>query len=259
MPRNLGKKDLYLLFTRECAEMGDESANKFFLREAIRSWIVSLAAYSLMRSKYVYGCSEKGMRGEFDQKSIEFLEQALDMQGFYTGGVSLSDNDIPTDIHTLLWAFASSGPSELILEAEIELLREIAARNHFVWPDALAKLLKQKSARKDVVRNVNSPLSLAGYKVGRSGKSAKRRRQILKEIFEGPLHHETPSDFVSKWGNANSIDRLKGISGHLANLARTQQARSDPAYEKAISDWQDDLEWLRRTFYEGRFSFPWPG
>jgi hypothetical protein len=44
----------------------------------------------------------------------------------------------------------------------------------------------------------------------------------------------------------------------IAALARNAKRRADVGMEGAIEDWEDDLDFLFRAFYRGRFRFGWP-
>jgi hypothetical protein len=43
----------------------------------------------------------------------------------------------------------------------------------------------------------------------------------------------------------------------IASFCRIAKRRPH-AMEVAISDWEGDLNWLRVTYYDGRYQFEWP-
>ena len=63
----------------------------------------------------------------------------------------------------------------------------------------------------------------------------------------------------AEWGGGESAERLQKISNTLyalkVNLEKKQVRGKN---EAAISDYTRDLEFLKATYYDGRFDFPWP-
>lgn len=52
---------------------------------------------------------------------------------------------------------------------------------------------------------------------------------------------------------------LENVARHIARQLRQRLNRTDVDYTNALSKWEDDLDWLYDTYYEGqKFSFPWP-
>lgn len=100
-------------------------------------------------------------------------------------------------------------------------------------------------------------LSQMGYKVGIRGLDESKRKQILREIYASrklpPVH--SPS-YMSEWGGPNSKERLLKLANTLATLS--SNAKSQPRMIQAASDWEHDLEWLRKTYHHGKFAFRWP-
>jgi len=99
-----------------------------------------------------------------------------------------------------------------------------------------------------------------GYSVGRSGESLQRRRKILQEVFERErLPRVKSPEYVADWGDSMSAVRLHKIAEELASFARLRKRRRDSHNSaEAITDWEDDLKWLKDKFYTGRFRFQWP-
>jgi hypothetical protein len=67
----------------------------------------------------------------------------------------------------------------------------------------------------------------------------------------------TSTAYMREWGGPRSGERLLKMANSIAAFCRNEKRKSCPS-EEAVSDWEDDLDWLRRTYYRGRFRFHWP-
>lgn len=95
-----------------------------------------------------------------------------------------------------------------------------------------------------------SPLHLAGYRVGVTSKlSVYDRQQILRNCYQKkPQFVQDATDSYKKqWGAPGSPKRLYRIAKHLKQLA-DGQGREHRKTE-AQKDWINDLEWLRKEIY----------
>ena len=104
-------------------------------------------------------------------------------------------------------------------------------------------------------------LSFLGYHVGRSGGSAIERRQILDGIFHNELPRVNSPEYMEEWGQARKAGRLKKLANVLASLARNEarkMKRGHGNYSEAIRDREEDLDYLYKKYYVGRFNFDWP-
>ena len=106
-----------------------------------------------------------------------------------------------------------------------------------------------------------TPLHRLGYHVGATSRiTESQRRELLTECFTTNSLKFTDSsseDYRHKWGRGGSAQRLYRMAVHIKWLAEGQG--TDPRKPQARLDWVNDLEWLRKTFYEprkGRFSWP---
>ncbi|GEC31690.1 hypothetical protein EFR01_18610 [Sinorhizobium fredii] len=128
----------------------------------------------------------------------------------------------------------------------------------FRWPTT-ASTASAGGSREQ--RSTEGVLASIGYHVGRTrGGSTLSRRRMLAGIFDGslidgPTEEQLPS---STWGFNGSGRRLRLMANTIANLAKSAKGRDPAALAVAISQWEEDLEWMRLTFYEGRFDFTWP-
>jgi hypothetical protein len=100
-----------------------------------------------------------------------------------------------------------------------------------------------------------------GYSVGANGKLDTQRQQVLASCFELKKMPRIGSEaYVLGWGSPNSSVRLKKMAEAIASFCRMAKRRGDDSLEIAITDWENDLAWLKRTYYDGRHnrSFAWP-
>ncbi|NJO72906.1 MAG: WYL domain-containing protein [Leptolyngbyaceae cyanobacterium RM1_406_9] len=103
-------------------------------------------------------------------------------------------------------------------------------------------------------------LSYCGYKVGANGLPESQRRQILDKIFLQPLPYMKDSLYLSEWGEPNTYKRLKKLAESIAAFTRNAKRRKKRDLSKAIQEWESDLAYLKRNFYDNdsRFDFNWP-
>ena len=102
-----------------------------------------------------------------------------------------------------------------------------------------------------------SPLKVLGYQVGITGRPEHVRRSILETAFVRHLPFVGDEQYMAQWGEPSTPARLRKIAESIASHARNNKRKSNPAFE-AIEDWEQDLEWLKRSFYKGHMRFPWP-
>jgi len=103
-------------------------------------------------------------------------------------------------------------------------------------------------------------LKYMGYAVGANGESISKRREILASTYElAVLPNIDSPEYIRSWGNSNCAARLKKMADAIAAFVRNQKRKSYPSYE-AINDWEEDLNWLKKTYYTGRYDykFNWP-
>jgi hypothetical protein len=132
----------------------------------------------------------------------------------------------------------------------------------FRWPDATARhgSMPEREGKGGWTSDVmvgDGMLKEMGYRVGRNGLSAPVRQKMLSEIFTRTLPPVFPKPYMDQWGANESARRLHKIADCLAAFARNA-ARLPGNYDEAISDWQEDLEFLHDTHFAGRFGFGWP-
>ena len=89
-------------------------------------------------------------------------------------------------------------------------------------------------------------LRVMGYRVGRSGRSARARRGVLEDLVFLPRDQLPQAVGVDDWGDAESFQRLGKIMRNLHTFA--ENARGQSGKQEAVADWLSDLEWFKDRF-----------
>ncbi|MBK3465465.1 hypothetical protein [Pseudomonas sp. MF6776] len=93
-------------------------------------------------------------------------------------------------------------------------------------------------------------LSHFGYHVGMSGQPSAMRTRILDKLFVATLAIDYfEKSYLSEWAKPSSLERLMKMARTIAALCRNAK-RSPGNFAQAIYDWEEDLEYLHRTYYE---------
>ena len=148
------------------------------------------------------------------------------------------------------------------------LLRERIAQRliklqnlQFVWPTTIATTGSQ-NLPSNVFKYGEGLLRQCGYKVGVSGLPENQRRQILDSVFLQPLAFLDDTTYLNEWGEPNTSRRLQKLAESIAaftrNAKRRKKRRNMNSLSKAIQDWEADLAYLKRTYYDGHLYFQWP-
>lgn len=101
-------------------------------------------------------------------------------------------------------------------------------------------------------------LGYLGYKVGASGVSASQRHELLDFVYSGTLPLLNSKEYMADWGTPNTANRLRKMADSIAAFARNAKRGDPKRLSVAISEWELDLEYLRTTYYVGRYDFLWP-
>jgi len=104
-------------------------------------------------------------------------------------------------------------------------------------------------------------LGFLGYSVGQNGELRTTRQRILRDLFfEVNLPKVDNQAYVDKWGAPESGARLRKMAQSIASFCRGARRRDDFAMSVAIEEWEEDLAWLKSTYYDGKFDrqFQWP-
>jgi hypothetical protein len=138
------------------------------------------------------------------------------------------------------------------------LMKLVLIKPNFKWPTTEAK--KGTGACPVEFAVETGVLKVLGYSVGKSGiRSSVARRKILSAAYVGSLPPVNNRSYMHEWGNANTPKRLKKIADCIAASARSAKRRADSAdMAYAIEDWESDLSFLKRQYYDGKYDFAWP-
>ena len=100
-------------------------------------------------------------------------------------------------------------------------------------------------------------LSSMDYHVGLKSKGIHHRRAVLRRVLEEKMPKLFPFEHRQQWGEPGSSARLEKTAKTIAWLCRIMKKKPKPS-ELAIGHWEEDLSWLKSTYYIGRYRFKWP-
>jgi len=153
--------------------------------------------------------------------------------------------------------FRSRKKATVLLEHILKRLAELQNIS-FGWPTTEAKN-GQSQIPIDVFKYEEGLLKKCGYKVGMNGLSENQRRKILDGVFIHTLPQINNTAYLMEWGEPNTAKRLQKLAESLAAFTRNAKRRNRGAFRKAIYDWEADLAYLKRAYYDNRrFYFQWP-
>lgn len=127
----------------------------------------------------------------------------------------------------------------------------------FEWPTT-STTVSYGQLEDDVFPLEIGVLRTIGYTVGlTNGLEQEARRSLLTSFYTTTPNLPDEHPQAVEWGGPSSASRLfklaNTIAAHTRNAKRRKQRPS-----AAISDWESDLEYLKRTFFDGTFQFQWP-
>ena len=126
-----------------------------------------------------------------------------------------------------------------------------------VFPTSTVTTGSQNPLPLEVFTGETGLLRQYGYKVGANRLSEGQRRQILDSVFLEPFPFVNDTAYLREWGEPNTAQRLRKLANCIATFARNAKRRRLSSYRESIQDWEADLAYLKRTYYDGRFDFRW--
>jgi len=140
-----------------------------------------------------------------------------------------------------------------IIEARLSRM----GKQYFPWPSTEAPPGNGSSA--DVFfQYKQGMLGFMGYCVGKVGAPTRERRELLRVIYGETLPRLNSAEYMTEWGRPKSAPRLKKIAESIASFARHAKRNRLGVFREAIADWEADLVFLKKYFYERRYNFKWP-
>ena len=148
---------------------------------------------------------------------------------------------------------------ERVINRLTEILEE---QGTFLWPDTDAPLGLGK-IDPDVFLHERSPLKAMGYSVGMKGPADKDRQAILDLAYQGVIPPVNSAEYMLRWGQPQTSSRLERMANLIASSTRNRKRRKDAPSQLAIDEWERDLAYLKKTYYDGHYDagttfFPWP-
>jgi hypothetical protein len=145
--------------------------------------------------------------------------------------------------------------ASLVLDRGEPLLQELIAFEFPDEPDAQPGAGELESTATWPRKGL---LAAMGYRVGSNDPGRGRRRDLLTRVFSGPLISVVSHEYMAEWGRDRTVARLSKLAWSIASFANNRLRALDGRPDEAVLTWREDLEWLRVTFYEDHFGFPWP-
>ena len=105
-----------------------------------------------------------------------------------------------------------------------------------------------------------SAIGLFGYTVGKTnGWRRDLRHSFLADFVELELPEIVTNIFADKYGAPLTSQRLEALAKLLASHVRNAKRRDSHSMRFAISDWEDDLSFLKERYSSGsNLGFIWP-
>lgn len=154
--------------------------------------------------------------------------------------------------------FRSRKKAQTLLVRILERLTELKSAKPFSWPPTTAEpAIGQQNLPRDIFKP-EGMLKLYGYKVGLNGLPENQRRQILDDVFLHSLPSIDDVSYLGEWGQPGTAKRLRKLAESIAAFTRNAKRRNSGNFNKAIQNWEADLAYSKRTYYEEQFNFHWP-
>lgn len=167
---------------------------------------------------------------------------------------SRSDFDVLHQVYVET-LFRSRKPARELRAALAEELTSL--QGYFRWPDTDAPA-GNGSLDDGFFQYAKGLLGFVGYRVGASGVSVYKRHALLDHIYTSALPRINSAEYMAEWGSPHTATRLKKMAESLASFARGAKRNDVQRYAVAISEWESDLAYLKRNYYDTRYKFGWP-
>ena len=136
----------------------------------------------------------------------------------------------------------------------LELLQSLG----FEWPTTKVKKFGGSASDSTAWRSEGF-LKAVGYRVGLTvGNRPRERRKALAHAYRARVPKRFGSEYVNYWGPTRSSLRLERMATSLARFCRMATGRQSGDFSLACRQWERDLRWLKRRYYDGNYRFNWP-
>jgi DNA-binding protein HU-beta len=127
------------------------------------------------------------------------------------------------------------------------------------WPWPITVPPEGSGAKADLFfSNKYSGLWLCGYRVGKtSSLNDSERRRFLDHFFRNFLPEIVSRYHTDSYGQPGTEKRLQKMANVMAANCRNFKKNDVVKYEVAIADYEQDLAYLKQSYYRAG-SFPWP-
>ena len=140
-------------------------------------------------------------------------------------------------------------------------MQEMAEKPYsFRWPET-EDMGSHDALDRDHFEYKKGVLSFLGYHVGRKGLPSDKRRSILDYAYNGRLPRVNSEEYMEEWDAPRTGPRLHKTANCLAALTRNAKKKTGRDMSQAIEEWEEDLAYLKVTYYDGRYDgeYDWPG
>ncbi len=118
------------------------------------------------------------------------------------------------------------------------------------WPDTAMAREDTSFAGRCFQCGEQGMLAFFGYRVGtHRGLLMPVRHHILDYIYKGRLPIVNDEAYTQTWGDPGSSHRLRRMASMISYLARNAMAHDSANYETAISEWEADLQYLKKMYF----------
>lgn len=129
--------------------------------------------------------------------------------------------------------------------------------DHFDWPST--DIGARDGSMTGSAWHAEGMLAYLGYRVGVvQGVSQGIRRQILNAVFMQPLPPVNGPNYCREWASPGAPARLQRLATEIARFVKNAKRKRSADLSSAIADWEQDLKYLHREYYVGKFGFGWP-
>ena len=138
---------------------------------------------------------------------------------------------------------------------DIVVLSNLKKMLSFYWILTPQKFGNGYIAPKHIAEYYPSPIfDSVGYHVGViSTIDGNGRRLALSRLINMEYQNISNMDSHAKfaiWGEALSITRIKKVKTKIFQLIRSHKNRENADYTQAVSEWTEDLNWLKKNMYD---------